>query len=279
MHTLMPRLEFLFQSMIKEQKTCPHCKSLQCTTIARKYRPIKIKKCSGCHLHFTSPVYKTYFSDNFYDRFYHAQGSTTRLPSDEELKEMKSNLFEGSDKYFGDRIEAIKTVCKKHNLLEIGPSWGYFLYQLQNRGFKATGVEIADTRRQFGIDNLDLSMVASFAELGQETFDVIYTSHVLEHFTDLSDIFLQINTHSKIGTILIIEVPNFDYEQFGHTVLKTIGAIHPVGFHSEFFKRNLPDYGFEILGFYDSWDNFPSEKVGKSSKDSIILLAECRNKL
>ena len=117
----------------------------------------------------------------------------------------------------------------------------------------------------------------SFPKLGEEKFDVIYTAHVLEHFTDLSEIFPQINAHSKIGTKLIIEVPNFDFELKGPAILSNIGAIHPLGFCSEFFERNLPKYGFEIVGFFDSWEGFPNSTKEKSSKDNLILIAECRD--
>ena len=67
------------------------------------------------------------------------------LPDENSLKEMKGNLFAGSDKYFGDRIKAIRSVCNSNMLLEIGSSWGYFLYQAQKHGFNAIGVEVADT--------------------------------------------------------------------------------------------------------------------------------------
>jgi cyclopropane fatty-acyl-phospholipid synthase-like methyltransferase len=36
-------------------------------------------------------------------------------------------------------------------MLELGSSWGYFLYQAKQQGFEVTGVEISEPRRLFGI--------------------------------------------------------------------------------------------------------------------------------
>lgn len=73
---------------------------------------------------------------------------------------------------------------------------------------------------------------------------------------------------------MIIEVPNFDYTEFGNDILSIIGAVHPLGFSSTFFKKNLPKYGFKIIGFYDSWDLFPKNFLPKSHKESVIVMAE-----
>ena len=116
------------------------------------------------------------------------------------------------------------------------------------------------------LKHLNVSIVNGFDKLEEKKFGIIYTSHVLEHFTGLSEIFFQINAHSKTGTTLFIEVPNFDYEQSDSSILSIIWAIHPLEFSSEFFTRNLPRYGFEILGCFDSWEGFPLETKEKKFK-------------
>jgi len=74
------------------------------------------------------------------------------------------------------------------------------------------------------------------------------------------------NYKSKFPTLIM--------KNFGDRVLSIIGAVHPLGFSSKFFCENLPDYGFKLLGFYDSWENFPSRKFKSCSKGTIILLAK-----
>jgi 2-polyprenyl-3-methyl-5-hydroxy-6-metoxy-1,4-benzoquinol methylase len=270
----LPKLELMVQAAINKQSFCPHCGSHNLSEIQRKYLLVKITKCSDCNLYFTDPIYESFLADNLYNSLYEAEGSTTHCPNDRELEKLKENKFYSSDKFFGTRLQAIKSICEGENLLELGSSWGYFLYQAQQYGFKATGIEISEPRRLFGIDKLGVNIVKSPAQLQDLLFDLVYTSHVLEHFVDLSTIFVQINHLLKLTGKLIIEVPNFDFEAFGSQCLSTIGAIHPLGFSSEFFSKNLPKYGFRVISFYDSWESFPNIKVTKSSEGVVILFAE-----
>jgi SAM-dependent methyltransferase len=149
-----------------------------------------------------------------------------------------------------------------------------FIYQAKLQGFNATGIEISDTRRQFGREILGVDVLKNISDLGQKKFDLIYTAHTLEHFTDLSTIFSELYDHLEVGGKLIIEVPNFDFFTCGNSVLSIIGAVHPLGFSSKFFEDNLPKYGFKSIKFYDGWDKFPSASASKSSGDVVLLLAE-----
>ncbi|MDH6100725.1 class I SAM-dependent methyltransferase [Anabaenopsis sp. FSS-46] len=275
MNKIIPKIEFFMQSLFVQQEFCPHCKSHKLKTVAKKYRVIKIQHCDDCGLFFTSPIYKSWLISDFYNKAYiGGQGLTTDIPTSEKLSELIKQEFRGSDKYFGNRITSLVAFSKGLNLLEIGSSWGYFIYQAQLQGFNATGIEISDTRREFGKENLGVRMLKHISELKSRKFDIIYTAHTLEHFTDLSSIFVDISDHLKVGGKLVIEVPNFDFFADGNSVLPIIGAVHPMGFCSDFFQRNLPKYGLKILGFFDGWEKFPNEKVCSSTGGIVLLVAE-----
>jgi hypothetical protein len=126
MNQLIPRLEFLAQALFRNQKSCPHCGSQDLQEVAKKYKTIGIECCNDCGLFFTSPIYKSSIFSSFYDKLYQAEGSTTEMPEAEQLSDLISKKFQGSDKYFGDRIESISNFSEGRNLLEIGSSWGYF---------------------------------------------------------------------------------------------------------------------------------------------------------
>jgi SAM-dependent methyltransferase len=233
MKKLISKLEFLLQSLFRQQHHCPHCDSLKLKTIATKYQLIKIKRCDDCQLFFTSPIYQPLLFSDFYNKAYAAEGSTTAMPSSDLLLEYKNNSFEGSDKYFGDRLQSLFEYITSEEgdnnkkLLEIGSSWGYFLYQAQLAGFDATGIELGDTRRNFGIKNLSIRCFRDIEKIpSSEKFDIVYTAHTLEHFTDLSQIFTQLSERLKLGGRLIIEVPNFDFNRYGYSCLNIVGAIH-----------------------------------------------------
>ena len=274
MNNLIPRLEFIAQSFLKKQPFCPHCHSKNLSNLDQKYGVVNIKTCNDCNLCFTDPIYKPLFISNLYEKIYDGEGSTTVLPKFEELNSLISNNFASFDKNFYSRIQLIKSCCLGTKMLEIGSSWGYFLYQAKQQGFDVTGVEISERRRLFGIKNLDLDLVGSISELDGRIFDIVYTAHTLEHFTDLSTVFRAISNLLHIKGQLLIEVQNFDYAEFGKKALSAVGAVHPLGFSSEFFQENLPKYGFKVLGFYNSWDSFPHHPVSKSQQDVIIVMAE-----
>lgn len=273
---LIPRVEFFFQCFFRRQKYCPHCQSDCTETVAKKYGVIRIQRCRDCHLFFTSPIYQSSLTPHFYDTLYEGSGSVSKIPDLRRLEVLKQERFGSSDRNFSTQIEALTSICPNgsRRLLEIGSSWGYFLYQARQKGFDVTGIEIAAKRRTFGNRHMGVRIVRDFGELQGQLFDIVYASHVLEHFSNLTSVFKDIHLCLKPHGRLVIEVPHFDYAQFGDPIKKFIGAVHPLGFCSEFFTFNLPKYGFEVLGLFDDWKNFPARPNPLSSGEFLIVLAE-----
>lgn len=270
---LLPRLEFLAQALVRRQATCPHCGSTSLRTLGRKYVLVRIRKCEECGLAFTDPIYESRLGA-LYDRLYTGAGSTTALPDDDRLEELKRSVFAGTDKDYRDRVRRLRDLAPGPRLLEIGSSWGYFLFQARAGGFDPTGLEIGSRRAAFGRRSFDVRIAEDWPALDGLRFHVVYTSHVLEHFTDLSDVFGRLFTLLEPGGILAVEVPLFDFEERGDAVSSLIGAVHPLGFESGFFRRNLPRYGFRLRGFYDRWEDVPDRAVERCSGDNVICLAE-----
>ena len=76
--------------------------------------------------------------------------------------------------------------------------------------------------------------------------------------------------------MLFIEVPNFDPEQFGARCFTVVGAVHPLGFNSEFFRANLPRHGLAVTGTFASWDDVPDRPVPVPPTDVFIVRAARR---
>lgn len=278
MKQLVVKSEFLLQSVVRYPLTppCPHCRSPRHELIARKYRVVRIVRCRDCGLSFSRPIYRSWMSGNFYDRLY-SQGAITALPDEEQLRQLLATRFRDA----GKDAAAVLTKLRAHaaparpTLLEIGSSWGYFLHQARAAGFDVTGIEIGTRRREFGQRRLGLSIVGDWSELPEDRrYDVIYAAHVLEHFTDLSQVFGRIAARLGDDGVLFVEVPNFDPAQFGARCLSIVGAVHPLGFDSRFFRSNLPRHGLEITGVYGSWDDVPDRPSAVSSGDVIIVRAQ-----
>jgi SAM-dependent methyltransferase len=254
---------------------CPHCGSARQRLIARKYRVARIVRCGDCGLAFSRPIYRSWVAANFYDELYSA-GFSTNLPDDARLQSWLASGFRDTQR----EADKILATLRRHatsatpRLLEIGCSWGYFLQQARSAGFAVTGVEIGDQRRAFGRRRLDLEIVAGLHELPPDRrYDIVYTSHVLEHFTDLRDVFPRIAALLTDGGVLFAEVPNFDPRQFGSRCFSVVGAVHPLGFDSDFFRANLPRHGLTVTGVYSSWDDIPDRPISASRSDVIIVRA------
>lgn len=279
MSGLVIKSEYLLQSVLRYPLTpaCPHCGSASHALVARKYRVVRIVRCRDCGLSFSRPIYRSWLAANFYDRLY-AQGAITELPDPPTLRRLLDSRFRGAEKDAAAVLDKLRPPNVEHpTLLELGSSWGYFLYQAQASGFDATGIEIGTSRRQFGQRELGVDIVADWSELpAGRRYDVIYTAHVLEHFTDLSAVFPLIAERLQADGTLFIEVPNFDPTQFGERCLSIVGAIHPLGFDSEFFRSNLPRHGLEISGVFSRWDDVPDRPAGVSNGDVIIVRARHR---
>jgi len=279
--SLVVKSEYLLQSLVKYPLAarCPHCHAARHTLVARKYGVARIVRCAECGLCFSRPIYRSWVADNFYDELYTAGFSTT-LPNDELLSEWLSSGFRDTHREADTVLDKLRQHVSSPapTMLEIGCSWGYFLHQARAAGFAVTGVEIGDQRRAFGRRRLGLDILRALSDLpAGKRYDVVYTSHVLEHFTDLRGVFPRLAGALRNDGTLFIEVPNFDPVQFGSRCFSIVGAVHPLGFDSAFFRANLPGHGLAVTGIYASWDDIPDRPVETSNSDILIVRAVRRD--
>jgi len=270
---LVPRLEFLAQALVRREPGCPHCGGRGLETLARKYALVRVRRCGACALVFTDPIYRSRLG-SLYDRLYAGEGSTTELPGPERLAALVAAGFAGSDKDFAAPIARLREVARGPRLLEIGSSWGYFLHQARAAGFEPTGIEIGARRAEYGRAQLGVRIVPGWEALAGERFDAVFTSHVLEHFTDFSGVLARIRELLAPGGALVVEVPHFEWPAQARLSLSRIGAVHPLGFSGEFFARNLPRHGLRLAGFFERWEDLPGRPLPAPCGENLICLAE-----
>ena len=248
MSNLIPRIEFLLQSLFIQQNSCPYCRSKNIHIVVMKYPTVPVKRCQQCLLYFTSPIYKSCISRNFYEGFYSGEGLTTRMPRLQDLVRMKNNNFLDTQKNFNWLLPKLVDAVGSANrsLLEIGCSWGYFLFQAKKYGFDPVGIEIDPRRAAFGREHLGVDIVLDFDELPNAGFNIVFSWHTFEHLTDPYTMLEKIRGQLIANGHLFIVLPVFDWDRFGKRNLSVIGAVHPLGFTVEFFKKNLPRHGFSI---------------------------------
>jgi len=167
--------------------------------------------CEDCGLRFLNPrpsreEYKLFYEDNSgplidiypIDKKYYADEDSLRAV--EYKKKLKMLMQLG--------------VGKK--LLEIGSCTGEFLNEAKNNGFEVKGIEPSYENCKIAKDRYGIDLSQGNVEyqiFSENSFDVIFCSHVFEHLLDPLKIARLIRKWLKDDGIVVIEVPN-EFESF-----------------------------------------------------------------
>lgn len=253
---LLRRLVFAYRILFKSKRydytpNCPYCNLIDINLKQRKYWFLQFRECKHCGLMFRYPKDSTFFSIDFYNDFYKQEEDlTTELPTIQELEKLKADNFVGSTKDFSERIEMLKRlIVHKDKLLEFGSSWGYFLYQAKKSGFDCYGIEISKKRAIYGVENLHVEIYTDYESILDNSIDVIYSCHVLEHISNLPSVFNFFVRVLKRNGLLIIECPNCSSDEakkLGVYWGPMIGEVHVNALTPNFLSNALISYGFKV---------------------------------
>ncbi|MBE7177805.1 MAG: methyltransferase domain-containing protein [Mucilaginibacter polytrichastri] len=231
------------------RRDCPYCGSRATQIIDRKFVVTRLLLCPECRLQFRHPHARR-FSSVYYNLFYKQHGITTGLPTDSTLAELKKNHFSGT----GRNIHLINQLFTGLGfspdgkfLLDYGCSWGYMTWQFAQCGMQVQGYEIAKNRAAFGQAKLHIPIVSSAGDIGSD-FDIIFSSHVIEHLSDIREFTDLTLPKLKPGGYLIILCPNGSSDFRTKSPMgfhRFWGEVHPNLISDMFFEyvfRNYPCY-------------------------------------
>lgn len=192
-------------------------------------------------------------------RFYELEGKRVAMFSDYSKKqiiyETKRYLF------FLDIIKKCNLYSKKNiSILDLGCGDGHFIRMLQNEGFKNIyGLDISTTRiaraRQMtglGPKKIKKSL-AEKASFGDNYFDLIICSEVIEHIEKPKDILLEIKRLLKKGGIFILSTPNeekINYSRCVHCSQMTSRSGHLHSFSLESLKLMIKSHNLHYVNSY-----------------------------
>ncbi len=211
----MSKLQYLARSaaysLVGARQTCSSCGG-QGAVVQRKFLVTALRRCGNCSLLFRTPTDTPAEASVFYNNSYE-QGHTTHLPTADQLAGMKANNFsemESDYQYFMSVMSDIG-VQPGSKIFEYGCSWGYGSYQFLQAGFDVKSYEISKYRAEFGRENLGVKLVPDFHQFVDEfagTFDVFFSSHVLEHVPSPASIIDRAFDLLKPGGLFISFFPN-----------------------------------------------------------------------
>jgi 2-polyprenyl-3-methyl-5-hydroxy-6-metoxy-1,4-benzoquinol methylase len=145
----------------------------------------------------------------------------------------------------GEKLDILERLGAGKEFLEIGACTGSFLNMARQRGFSVQGIEPDLANCSVAVEKHGLQVVCSMVEecdFPEGSFDVIFASHVFEHFLDPLGVTRRATKWLKPGGLLMIEVP----DQFNVIHMKRKryeGRIDPIArsflsiHHTAFFSR------------------------------------------
>lgn len=126
--------------------------------------------------------------------------------------------LEQKTKYWVHQIRMVQENVSSGKLLDIGCSFGTFLLQAEQTGFKAEGIEMDSRCARFVTERLGIPVLCTnkphetLKSMGK--FNVITLWHVLEHYIEPNLLLSVIAKHLMPDGILIVATPNPSSFQF-----------------------------------------------------------------
>lgn len=192
---------------LTNQAICPSCHAADASIVDRKFFH-ELRECRACRLLYRFPSESASSMDAFYQEGYEEPGLTTELPDEVALDQLLKTEFKGSGKDFSYHISILRALGLRDGgrVLDYGANWGYMSWQLQRAGYDAVAFEISVPRARFGL-KLGVDVKTTVEEVGGD-FDMVYSSHVLEHVPDPAASIRQQLSLLKPGGLLVAHTPN-----------------------------------------------------------------------
>lgn len=161
-------------------------------------------RCPRCKLIFILPIPQElgyYYPDKYHD-----------VPkSVEEL-----DIISKNENY---KIEIVQRFSTKGRLLEIGPSYGGFVYLAKKAGYEVDAIEMNKHCCQFlnevvGVNAINSNNAIEVLKHNEVTYDIVTLWHVIEHLSNPWATLDTVCENLKTGGIIILSTPNPDAFQF-----------------------------------------------------------------
>ncbi len=251
----MNKVKYLLRTLLSQNQKviCPCCEGTNKIQIDKKFFGItKLVECTSCKLRYRVPQESEDFKMNFYQSSYE-QGVATNLPSDEEIKELKKSnfsLFNYSATFLKPFLNSIANhLGRKIKIFDHGANWGYKAYEFQSFDFvdSVTCYELSKPRRTFGENKLNIKYIDKLEDI-DDTFDLFFSSHVIEHMHNPLELKRWANKILAKNGVLLITCPNgSDHSRNSKNWSKLWGEVHPNFISDEFICKNFSEYNGSVF--------------------------------
>jgi len=238
-----------------------------------KKEPFRLKICQDCSHIFQAEIKKDLIN-LIYNEFYMYYNLDTSI--------------EFQDVYRTRTIEFMKGVLsqkKDLKVLDIGCGEGTYFPFFETIGYKCFGIEPSGKAKIAKERNPHANISDEYFETSETNifnteFDIILMNWALEHIVEIESFFKKLKKYVKIGTKLIIQVPDIQYYIDNNLALFYVHE-HINYFTIETLSLLLERKGFQIIG--QKYRDCPSilicgEYTGTESKKEINYSESLRTK-
>jgi hypothetical protein len=254
------KISYAIQSLVKsldgKHNICPSCGSSNFFFFGGKSFskfPTSLRNCQNCFLLYRFPITLQSESLRFYELEYSQPGLTTDLPDKETLSNLLANNFLNSEKDFSIWIPLLKrlsvVIGRKIRVIDYGANWGYTVYQLSKLDFisECVGYEYSKVRSNFGKNKLGINYIDEHDFNG--TFDVVFSSHVIEHMYNPSIFREHMDSLLTNSGFVVLTCPNGSLSgvvNHSNSWRKLWGKVHPNMISDLFLLKLFDGYNGSI---------------------------------
>lgn len=264
--------------------TCPSCGTGRGFTVDQKYFVTTLVRCQTCQLMYRAPTTSAAESQRFYQSRY-SQGSTTDLPSDAELERLIATGFKSHDE-FKSYIQVLESLGVEpgQRVFDFGCSWGYGSWQLKHHGFVIEAFEISALRAKFARDKLGLDVCDSMDEVAG-SYDVFFTSHVLEHVPSVEAAIAAAFRLLRPGGLFVAFTPNGSAAYRSRSPAswhRMWGNVHPQLLDDHYYKNRFQGFVTAMdsspykLGELADWSRKRDRSVSMDLSGHELLFVACK---
>jgi 2-polyprenyl-3-methyl-5-hydroxy-6-metoxy-1,4-benzoquinol methylase len=233
---------------------CPLCDSKKQHCLYDDYENNSYVRCEDCNMTFQNPRKKTEYEINYWGERTDPDGKKRVL-----VNERKQSI---KNKYYID-VEYINKM-PAGEILDAGAGFGHFLSAI-NSDWRKSAIELSG----FCVDHIKSNYPDVFvrsemledASFEDESFDVIYCHHVIEHVEDPHSVMKNLSRMLKKGGLMVLGAPNID--SFASKRFKgnyrLLGSPHILMWNKQTLSKLMGKY--DITVFRDVYPYFRTDYV------------------
>ena len=223
--------------------TCGLCESTDVETFESEFG--SLYRCRGCGFIFAAPGADGGSPADYEETF----AGETPHPT---YQKVNGEYVVRNARKLGKLLDHLDRYRTRGRILDVGCSAAFFLKLAADRGWECQGVDISEFGARFSKEELGIDVhlgTLEDAAFPDDHYDVVFSSHVLEHIADPLDLLAEMRRVLRPGGAIVTVIPTQFAAPSYRFCKKLFGDSPPrhVSYYSRSnFSRLLEKAGFEV---------------------------------